>query len=337
MIYCKKCVLPETFPGIEFDKEGVCNYCRNTQQPDKAKKEEYLERFERIADEVRGKQRFDAVIAYSGGKDSTYTLMKLTEKFRLSVLALTFDNGFLSNKSLGNIKKMTDRAGAVSWIIRPPFPLISDIFRAAAGGGIFSPKTLDRASSICTACIGMVKSQVTGAAIRYGIPLAAYGWSPGQAPITSSIMKTGPGIQSFSNRSIRDPLVSKCGPRTAGLFLSEEEMSASPERWPLNVHLLAFMDYSEDDILREITGAGWEKPDDTDPNSTNCTLNALANHLHRREFDFHPYAWENAGIVRAGAMSREEGLDKTTSEDNPELVRRAAGMLGINLQTSQKS
>ena len=24
---CKKCVLPETFPGIEFDENGECNYC----------------------------------------------------------------------------------------------------------------------------------------------------------------------------------------------------------------------------------------------------------------------------------------------------------------------
>jgi uncharacterized paraquat-inducible protein A len=24
---CTKCILPETFPGIEFDEDGVCNYC----------------------------------------------------------------------------------------------------------------------------------------------------------------------------------------------------------------------------------------------------------------------------------------------------------------------
>ena len=26
---CCKCVLPETFPGISFNTEGVCNYCQN--------------------------------------------------------------------------------------------------------------------------------------------------------------------------------------------------------------------------------------------------------------------------------------------------------------------
>ena len=24
---CTRCVLPETFPGIQFDEEGVCQYC----------------------------------------------------------------------------------------------------------------------------------------------------------------------------------------------------------------------------------------------------------------------------------------------------------------------
>jgi len=24
---CTRCILPETFPGIEFDEDGVCNYC----------------------------------------------------------------------------------------------------------------------------------------------------------------------------------------------------------------------------------------------------------------------------------------------------------------------
>ena len=28
MRYCKRCVLPDTKPGIIFDKEGVCSACR---------------------------------------------------------------------------------------------------------------------------------------------------------------------------------------------------------------------------------------------------------------------------------------------------------------------
>ena len=26
---CKKCILPETYPFIKFNNEGICNYCLN--------------------------------------------------------------------------------------------------------------------------------------------------------------------------------------------------------------------------------------------------------------------------------------------------------------------
>ena len=32
LIRCKKCVLPETYPFIDFDENGVCRYCRNHQK-----------------------------------------------------------------------------------------------------------------------------------------------------------------------------------------------------------------------------------------------------------------------------------------------------------------
>ncbi len=65
---------------------------------------------------------------------------------------------------------------------------------------------------------------------------------------------------------------------------------------------------------------GWEKPDDTDPNSTNCLLNAFANNVHRKAYGFHPYVWEIANMVRQGVMTREEGLEKIEPPENPKMV-----------------
>ena len=44
--------------------------------------------------------------------------------------------------------------------------------------------------------------------------------------------------------------------------------------------------------------------------STNCTLNSFACYNHLDKYDIHPYAFDIAGIVRSGDMSREEGLEK---------------------------
>jgi hypothetical protein len=34
---CTQCVLPATFPQIQFDAQGVCNFCRQGEAPHKQK------------------------------------------------------------------------------------------------------------------------------------------------------------------------------------------------------------------------------------------------------------------------------------------------------------
>ena len=330
MKYCTSCVLSEKFPGISFDSDGVCNYCTGGLVADDDKKTEYLREFEKLLAEKKGKSSYDLIMAYSGGKDSTYTMMLLAQKYGLRILAWTLDNGFLSPQAMINITRMTDAAGATGMIVRPPFGIMKSAFKKAASEDFYSPKTLDRASSICTTCIGVVKSMVLKTAIEMNIPLAAYGWSPGQAPISSAILQTSARMQVFTNRSVRDPLVSR-EPDIAQFFLSDEDLKSDKERWPINIHPLAFFDYNEEYIIEEIGRLGWQKPDDTDSNSTNCLLNALANHIHKKKFGFHPYAWEIAGIVRSGSMPREEGIEKITQEENPAMVKLAAERLGLTL------
>jgi len=47
---CTRCVLPETFPGIKFDDEGVCNYCHRALLEDKlaAQREVARGKFEQL-------------------------------------------------------------------------------------------------------------------------------------------------------------------------------------------------------------------------------------------------------------------------------------------------
>ncbi len=331
MSTCTRCVLSETFPGISFDESGVCNYCRNTPVPDAQEKQAYIEKFEDLLQSKRSKHSFDVLLAYSGGKDSTYTLYTLRKHYDMKVLAFVFDNGFISDQALKNIRHMADSLGAACTIFKPPFDVMKKAFGLAAGTDIYSPKTLDRASSICTTCIGMVKAMILKTAISYDIPLVAFGWSPGQAPISSAIMQTNPRLQRFSHRTIRDPLVERIGDELKPYFLSDDDLTTDPSRWPVNIHPLAFMDYDEEAIMEKIASLGWVKPLDTDPNSTNCLLNALANYLHRERFKFHPYAWEIAGIVRSGCMDRSSGVSKVTEPEDMNMVSYAAKLLGIDL------
>jgi len=73
---CRGCVLPDTFPGIQFDHSGVCQYCRTpVSRDDQETKAKYNQRFHTLlATQVQSESSYDVLVAYSGGKDSTFTL-----------------------------------------------------------------------------------------------------------------------------------------------------------------------------------------------------------------------------------------------------------------------
>ena len=102
-------------------------------------------------------------------------------------------------------------------------------------------------------------------------------------------------------------------------FVTDEQFEQK-ELFPWNIHPLAFLPYNEDDITERIGEFGWERPNDTDPNSSNCTLNAFANQVHRIRYDFHPYVWEIANMVRTGVLTRDEGVEKIEPPEDKTMV-----------------
>ncbi len=330
MIRCTRCILPETFPGITFDEEGVCNHCRRYRgkKTSEAKQKKYEEKFLQLIEKHRNSATYDVLMAYSGGKDSTYTLDIFVNRYNLRVLALVFDNSFISPRASVNIRNVCSALGVDLLTIRPDPKMLRKIFRAAAERELYSTKTLERASTVCTSCIGLVKGIMLRTAIEKEIPFIGFGWSPGQAPIQSSVMRTNAQLMKSTQRAIYEPLHAIAGDAVNPYFVTEAQF-AHPEKFPWNVHPLAFLPYDEEELVRRNREFGWEKPDDTDPNSSNCILNAFANHVHRQRYDFHPYVWEIANMVREKVMTREEGLAKIEPEEDVEMVEYSRKELEI--------
>ncbi len=318
---CIQCILPDTFPGISFNDEGVCNHCQRYRGRDASEKQmaKYEQKFVNILQEKRNSATYDVLVAYSGGKDSTYTLDVLVNRYKLRVLALTFDNTFISPRAEENIRNVCGALGADLLIVRPNPTMLRRIFAAAADRELYSAKTLERASTICTSCIGIIKNMILRTAIEKKIPFVGFGWSPGQAPVQSSVMKTNARLMQSTQQTIYKPLHAIAGDAINPYFVTLEQFE-HPEKFPWNVHPLAFLPYDEEKIIERIKQYGWEKPDDTDPNSSNCLLNAYANQIHRQRYQFHPYVWEIANMVREGVMSREEGLEKIEPPEIPDMV-----------------
>ncbi|MCC6221280.1 MAG: N-acetyl sugar amidotransferase [Deltaproteobacteria bacterium] len=90
MKYCKRCILPNTRPGLIIETDGVCNACKGHDEKLSFDWDTRARQFSNLLQQVKLLNRpFDCIVPVSGGKDSTYQVVKCLEH-DLHVLAITW-------------------------------------------------------------------------------------------------------------------------------------------------------------------------------------------------------------------------------------------------------
>lgn len=108
---CSRCIYDDTVPGIQFDYDGVCNYCKMIDQLIEeyhTGRNEGEAKFREIVEEIKlqGKgKKYDCVVGVSGGTDSSY-MVYLAVKMGLRPLAVHYDNTWNTAIATSNIKKV---------------------------------------------------------------------------------------------------------------------------------------------------------------------------------------------------------------------------------------
>lgn len=123
LTYCKRCVMPDTKPDLFLDEEGICNACRSYEGRKEIdwdqraiELEKVLERYRR-----RGGDNWDCIVPVSGGKDSTYQVVRMLQ-FGLNPLCVTSttcDLTTIGRKNIENLKRL-----GVDYIEFTPNPLV---------------------------------------------------------------------------------------------------------------------------------------------------------------------------------------------------------------------
>jgi N-acetyl sugar amidotransferase len=89
--YCSRCVLPDTRPGLVIGDDGVCNACKNAGS--KVGQIDWNGREKAFRDVAQNSKKrssgYDCLIPVSGGKDSTWQVVKCLE-YGLKPLAVTW-------------------------------------------------------------------------------------------------------------------------------------------------------------------------------------------------------------------------------------------------------
>ena len=110
---CTRCVMDTSASGIEFDNNGVCNYCKTHEEKVAAIPYSQSGAEEKLSELVAGLKRkqqgeYDSIVGLSGGVDSSYVAYQAV-KLGLRPLAVHFDNGWNSELAVKNIEHIVKR------------------------------------------------------------------------------------------------------------------------------------------------------------------------------------------------------------------------------------
>ncbi len=165
MKYCTKCLLPETHETIVFDDLGVCNVCNNNKDKNNIDWDDKLNEFNQILDNYRNNLQYDCIVPFSGGKDSTFTLLTLVKNFNLKPLAVSFDHGFMRKNLLENNKRTFEALGVDHISYRPNWKLVQVLMK----------ESLIRKGDFCWHCHTGIFAYPMRVAVQMKIPLVIWG------------------------------------------------------------------------------------------------------------------------------------------------------------------
>ena len=111
---CKKCILPDTMPFIEFNSDGICNYCENYTPRNNPKPKEELER---RLEKFRRTNGPDCLVPFSGGRDSCMGLHLIVNEFNMKPITYTYDWGMVTDLGRRNISRMCSKLGIENIIV----------------------------------------------------------------------------------------------------------------------------------------------------------------------------------------------------------------------------
>ncbi len=307
--YCEKCINHVGCISVEIEKDGICNHCKN---PDKyfvisipsEMKEQKCKEMKNIIKKIKrtqGNHDFDCIVGFSGGKDSTYLLYLLTIKYKLNVLAVSVNSGYMSRVAFQNMKQTVDKLNIEHIIIEPPIEVFTKLYKWYILN--HSSNDLPIMKIICDNCTDMIDSLLIKEAARRGISYVFIGLTPDE---------NARYFFEIPNEKLNHSWIPK---HWSSDFFKDEE-----RKWwwnheefgikniprvifPLHVWL-----YNEREVISTIEQHNLVRKGKADPLKTNCTLIWAIGMYDIIRFGFHMYRVQIAKLIRQGSGDRGHWL-----------------------------
>lgn len=163
---CNGCGLPETYETIEYDAQGVCNICHQSEfKRENINWDDRKEQLGALIEEHRGKYEYDCIVPFSGGKDSTFTLLYLMREYAIKPLVVQFNHGFMREQLKQNNERTFKKLGVDVLSFTPNWKVVKRLMLEA----------LVRKGDFCWHCHTGIFSYPMHVALKFNTPLILWG------------------------------------------------------------------------------------------------------------------------------------------------------------------
>jgi hypothetical protein len=302
---CTNCAASEKM--IKLEASGLCAKCTNFIMPANDKSAANEKELNQILNEHqgKGKNKYDTLVLFSGGKDSTYLIRRMQMEFpKLRILAFTLDNGFMSPVAQQNIAEMLPRLNVDHLFIKPHDKFYKKLFRYAithlnAEGGYGTVDFSDGEFLLDTA---------RNLAAEKKIPLILCGYSKYQ-------VQNGLKINHFESprgKELADR-VETAGLKIKDIFQDESDLALwwqASKHEPTDVARLVFplyaWDLEENQIKENVKAWGLMNSKNHSPIVTNHQLVALLGVVDVHQLGYSSFENEFCRMIREGKAQKSE-------------------------------
>jgi hypothetical protein len=291
---CARCLLPGQFRFIEFDDAGVCNYCHAHQAviDDTSDPQTRMRLGAMISARCPAQDGdYDCLVAYSGGKDSTYVLKLMSQDYRLRTLALTVDTGFLPEAAKRNVALGVSTLGVDHVWVRAD-ARVHDLYRFALQKA--SPHGAEY--DVCGYCGEILRRVLAETAIAKRIPLIVAGYDQFQLVDWDIYSMPKLGRDACWKEDLREQ----------GVFGDLFQVSNFDPRGFVPAEMFPFMyvPYDKGRLIKTSLDAGIIQ--ETSVDETNCRLTYVMEVLDLLRRGVPAFGFLHSSDLRRGLCSREE-------------------------------